>query len=101
MADDRTIVGLDIGTTTVTAVIGELGEENELEIIGLGTAPSHGLRRGVVINIEATLRSVSEAIEAAEQMAALDESIPAVVNTDLIGVEGLRTRLGRHDCGSG
>ncbi|MBU8913156.1 MAG: cell division protein FtsA [Spirochaetales bacterium] len=91
MADDRMIVGLDIGTTTVTAVVGEYGEENELEIIGMGTAPSHGLRRGVVINIEATLRSVAAAVEATEQMAGRE--VTAVV-TGIAGghIEGLNSR---------
>lgn len=69
MAADDTIVGLDIGTSKVTAVIADRDEHGDLEIIGIGTSPSSGLRRGVVINIESTLRSVVDAIEAAEQMA--------------------------------
>ncbi len=69
MAADEMVVGLDIGTSKVTAVIAEPQANGLPEIIGLGTAPSSGLRRGVVINIEATLRSVVDAIEAAEQMA--------------------------------
>ncbi|TCW62608.1 cell division protein FtsA [Treponema sp. J25] len=68
MATDDVIVGLDIGTTKVCAVIGELNEQGLLEITGVGTAPSTGLRKGVVVNIEATLRSVAAAIEAAEMM---------------------------------
>ena len=62
------VAGLDIGTTKVCAVIGELNEKGTLEITGVGTCPSTGLRKGVVVNIEATLRSVSTAIEAAEMM---------------------------------
>ena len=91
VADDRMIVGLDIGTTTVTTVLGEFTDDNELEIIGIGTAPSHGLRRGVVINIEATLRSVAAAIEAAEQMAGREVS---TVVTGIAGghIEGLNSR---------
>ena len=91
MAEDQMIVGLDIGTTTVTAVVGEYGEENELEIIGIGTAPSHGLRRGVVINIEATLRSVAAAVEATEQMAGREVT---TVVTGIAGghIEGLNSR---------
>lgn len=69
MAADDMIVGLDIGTSKITAAIAEYDDHGELEIIGIGTAPSSGLRRGVVINIEATLRSVVDAIEHAEQMA--------------------------------
>jgi cell division protein FtsA len=62
------VVGLDIGTTKVCAVIGERGEKGTLEITGVGVSPSTGLRKGVVVNIEATLRSVAAAIEAAEMM---------------------------------
>ena len=62
------VAGLDIGTTKVCAVIGELGGNGSLEITGVGICPSTGLRKGVVVNIEATLRSVSQAIEAAEMM---------------------------------
>ncbi len=68
MPVDDMIVGLDIGTTKVCAVIGELDENDQLQITGVGTTPSEGLRRGVVINIEATMRSVRSAIEAAEMM---------------------------------
>jgi len=89
-ADDL-IVGLDIGTTKVTAVIGEYNENNQLEIIGLGTSPSFGLRRGVVINIESTLKSVYAAIEAAEQMAGRE--VQSVI-TGVAGahIEGLNSR---------
>jgi cell division protein FtsA len=62
------VVGLDIGTTKVCAVIGEQNENGNLEITGVGTSVSTGLRKGVVVNIEATLRSVAQAIEAAEMM---------------------------------
>jgi cell division protein FtsA len=91
MADDRTIAALDIGTTAVTAAIAEFNEKDELEITGLGMAPSSGLRRGVVINIEATLRSVAQAVEAAEQMAGRE--IDGVV-TGIAGghIEGINSR---------
>jgi cell division protein FtsA len=62
------IVGLDIGTTKTCAVIGERNEKGLLEITGVGISPSTGLRKGVVVNIEAALRSVIAAIEAAEMM---------------------------------
>jgi cell division protein FtsA len=62
------VVGLDIGTTNVRAVIGEYNESGGLEITGVGQSPCAGLRKGVVVNIEATLRSVAAAIEAAELM---------------------------------
>lgn len=62
------VVGLDIGTTKVCAVIGERNEAGGLEITGVGLSPSTGLRKGVVVNIESTLRSVAAAVEAAEMM---------------------------------
>jgi cell division protein FtsA len=62
------VVGLDIGTSKVCAVVGEIGEQG-VEIIGLGSHPSEGLRKGVVINIESTVNSVKRAIEEAELMA--------------------------------
>ncbi|HMA80325.1 MAG TPA: cell division protein FtsA [Candidatus Binatia bacterium] len=62
------VVGLDIGTTKVCAVIGEMTEQG-VEIIGVGSHPSQGLRKGVVINIEGTVNSVKRAIEEAGLMA--------------------------------
>ncbi len=62
------IVGLDIGTTKICAIVGEI-IDNRLEIIGVGTHPSTGLRKGVVVNIESTVNSIKKAIEEAELMA--------------------------------
>ena len=63
------IVGLDIGTSKIVAIVGEVNEDNELEIIGIGTHPSRGLKKGVVVNIESTVQSIQRAIEEAELMA--------------------------------
>ncbi|MCL1928458.1 MAG: cell division protein FtsA [Treponema sp.] len=68
MASGDLVAGLDIGTAEVCVVIGERTENGGIEITGIGTSPSTGLRKGVVVNIEATLRSVESAIEAAEMM---------------------------------
>ncbi|MBW1805376.1 MAG: cell division protein FtsA [Deltaproteobacteria bacterium] len=68
------IVGLDIGTTKICAVVGEVVPGGEIEIIGLGSHPSDGLRKGVVINIEKTVNSIKEAIEEAETMAGCEIS---------------------------
>ncbi len=62
------VVGLDIGTTKICAVVGEVGGEG-LRLLGYGTHPSQGLRKGVVINIEATVQSIKQAVEEAELMA--------------------------------
>ena len=68
MANEDLIVGLDIGTTKVCVVIGERSEKGILEITGVGVSPSAGMRKGVVVNIEATIKSITEAVEAAEMM---------------------------------
>ncbi|MFO7541918.1 MAG: cell division protein FtsA [Thiobacillus sp.] len=63
------IVGLDIGTSKIVCIVSEINEEGVLEIIGMGTHPSRGLRRGVVVNIEATVNAIQRALEEAELMA--------------------------------
>ncbi|MFO1334791.1 MAG: cell division protein FtsA [Piscinibacter sp.] len=63
------IVGLDIGTAKVMAVVAEVQADGELRIAGLGVAPSHGLKRGVVVNIDATVQSIQQALKEAEMMA--------------------------------
>ncbi len=63
------IVGLDIGTTKVAAIVGELTSEGHIEVIGIGSAPSRGLKKGVVVNLESTVTSIQRAIEEAELMA--------------------------------
>ena len=68
MPQEDLIVGLDIGTTKICAIIGQVDGNGKLEIIGVGTTRSKGLRRGVVINIEATVKCILSAIEAAELM---------------------------------
>ncbi len=65
---DEIIVGLDIGTTKIAAIVGEVGEDG-IDIIGIGTAPSRGLRKGVVVNIDATVNAIQRAIDEAENMA--------------------------------
>ena len=65
----RIMVGLDIGTSKVVAIVAELGLEGEIDIIGIGSHPSKGLKKGVVVNIETTVESIRRAIEEAELMA--------------------------------
>jgi cell division protein FtsA len=65
---DALVVGLDIGTTKICTVVGEV-VDGQVNIIGLGTHPSKGLRKGVVINIESTVHSIKKAVEEAELMA--------------------------------
>lgn len=63
------IVGLDIGTSKVVAIVGEITLDGEIEIIGIGSHPSRGLKKGVVVNIESTVQSIQRAVEEAELMA--------------------------------
>ncbi|MBZ0067980.1 MAG: cell division protein FtsA [Thiobacillus sp.] len=63
------VVGLDIGTSKIVCIVAEINDEGVLEIIGMGTSPSRGLRRGVVVNIEATVNAIQRALEEAELMA--------------------------------
>ena len=67
--DQNLITGLDIGTTKVAAIIAEINEEGEIEVIGIGNSPSRGLKKGVVVNLEATVQSITRAVEEAELMA--------------------------------
>ncbi len=62
---ENTVVGLDIGTTKISAIVGEIVEDG-IDIIGIGSHPSKGLRKGVVINIESTVESIRKAVEEAE-----------------------------------
>ena len=68
-SDKGLIVGLDIGTSKVVAIVGEVQEDGELEVIGVGSHPSRGLKKGVVVNIESTVSSIQRAVEEAELMA--------------------------------
>jgi len=77
-----TIVGLDVGTTKICAIIGEINPEGTVDIIGLGSAPSRGLRRGIVVNIDHTVSGIKKAVEEAELMAG------ARVDSVLAGISG-------------
>lgn len=63
------LVGLDIGTSKVVAIVGEMQSDGDVEVIGIGSHPSRGLKKGVVVNIESTVQSMQRAVEEAELMA--------------------------------
>ena len=63
------IVGLDIGTTKICAIVAEIDAEGAVDIVGIGTHPSNGMRKGVVINIDLTVNSIKAAVREAELMA--------------------------------
>jgi cell division protein FtsA len=67
--DKNLIVGLDVGTSKIVAIVGEISVDDEIEIIGIGSNRSRGLKKGVVVNIESTVHSIQRAIEEAELMA--------------------------------
>ncbi len=67
--NSRIVVGIDVGSTKITTVIGEVSLDNVLDIIGEGTVPSEGLKRGVVVNLERTTQSIRNSIAAAERVA--------------------------------
>lgn len=71
-SEKNLIVGLDIGTSKVVAIVGEINESNQIEVVGIGMHPSRGLKKGVVVNIESTVHSIQKAIEEAELMAGCD-----------------------------
>jgi cell division protein FtsA len=79
---DHIVVGLDIGTTKICAIVAEVTEEGAINIIGVGSSLSRGLRKGVVVNIESTVESIKKAIEEAELMAAVQ------INSVYTGIAG-------------
>ncbi|MFQ5559270.1 MAG: cell division protein FtsA [Nitrospinota bacterium] len=76
------VVGLDIGTTKICCIIGEIRGGGEIDIVGIGKNPSKGLRKGVVINIESTVESIKNAVEEAELMAGVE------VESAYVGIAG-------------
>ena len=81
MSKQNLLVGVDIGTTKVACIVGEESEQG-LDIVGIGTHPSEGLRKGVVINIEATVNSIKKAVEEAELMAGCE------ITSVFVGIAG-------------
>jgi len=84
--DRNLIVGLDIGTSKVVALVGEIRSDDSIEIIGLGSHPSRGLKKGVVVNIESTVQSIQRAVEEAELMAGCQ------INSVYAGIAGSHVR---------
>ncbi|OGW06717.1 MAG: cell division protein FtsA [Nitrospinae bacterium RIFCSPLOWO2_01_FULL_39_10] len=79
---ENIIAGLDIGTTKICCIIGEVRDDKEADIIGIGTHPSRGLRKGVVVNIESTVESIKGAVEEAELMAGCE------IDSVYVGIAG-------------
>lgn len=79
---DQIIVGLDVGTTKICAIVADITDVGGINIIGIGSSPSRGLRKGVVVNIESTIESIKKAVEEAELMAAVQ------INSVYTGIAG-------------
>ncbi len=82
MSKNSYIVGLDIGTKKVAAIIGEITDDRKVEVIGIGTAESKGLRKGVVVNLETTTAAIKKAQEEAELMAGVE------IDSAFVGLSG-------------
>ncbi len=93
METDKIVVGLDIGTTKICAVVGRKNEYGKLEILGMGKADSDGVIRGIVTNIEKTIASIQRAIEEASEKSGIDIQ---VVN---VGIAGQHIRSSIHHNG--
>jgi len=85
-SDRNLIVGLDVGTSKVVALVGEVKPDSGLEVIGIGSHASRGLKRGVVVNIDSTVQSIQRAVEQAELMAGVE------INTVYTGIAGSHVR---------
>lgn len=84
--EKKMIVGLDIGTSKVVAIVGEIGAAGVIEILGIGFQPSKGMKKGVVINIESTVQSIQRAVEEAELMAGCQ------IHSVYVGIAGSHIR---------
>ncbi|MEP5764439.1 MAG: cell division protein FtsA [Halieaceae bacterium] len=84
--DRKMIVGLDIGTSKVVAIVGEIGADSTIEVVGIGSHPSKGLKKGVVVNIESTVQSIQRAVEEAELMAGCQ------IHSVFVGIAGSHIR---------
>lgn len=85
-SDRQLIVGLDIGTSKVVALVGEIAADNGIEVIGIGSQPSRGLKKGVVVDIESTVQSIQRAVEEAELMAGCE------IHSVFAGIAGSHVR---------
>ncbi len=79
---EHIVIGLDIGTTKICAIVAQVTPDDGVNIIGVGSSPSRGLRKGVVVNIDSTVESIKKAVEEAELMAAVQ------INSVYIGIAG-------------
>lgn len=79
---NKTLVAIDIGTTKICVLVSSLDYKGNLEIVGIGQVPSHGLKKGVVVNINKTVRSIKKAVAQAEEMSGIK------IESAIIGISG-------------
>lgn len=84
--DRKMIVGLDIGTSKVVSIVGEVSGDGSIEVVGIGSHPSKGMKKGVVVNIESTVQSIQRAVEEAELMAGCQ------IHSVYVGIAGSHIR---------
>ena len=72
MIRSEIIVGLDIGTTKVCTIVGEFAAEGRIDVLGVGMAPSTGLRKGIVVDIDSTVRAIKQSVRETEGMSEVD-----------------------------
>lgn len=84
----RRVVGLDIGTSKVAAIVGEVDRNGDIEVVGIGSQRSHGLRKGVVVNIESTVQAIQRATEEAELMSGvhIDSVYAGIAGSHIRGI---------------
>src|SRR5688500_20228183 len=105
--EDRYVVALDIGTSKVCVLVGEVNDRGQLEIIGKGTAPMKGTRRGNIINLDQAIDAVKKAVDEAEVMAGLQiesayvgvagDHIRSVNSRGVVSVSGRHKEITRED----
>jgi cell division protein FtsA len=105
--EDKYVVALDIGTSKVCTLVGEITDRGQLEIIGKGTAPMKGTRRGNIINLDQAIEAVKKAVDEAEVMAGLNidsvyvgmsgDHIRSVNSRGVVSVTGKHREIGRED----
>ncbi|MBU1627880.1 cell division protein FtsA [bacterium] len=107
MKKKNTIVGLDVGTTKISTIVAEIINKDNVDIIGIGTTPSNGLRKGVVVDIEETVRSIKSSIEEAELMSCVNidevyvgiagDHIRSYNSTGVIGISGKKREITKSE----
>src|ERR1051326_9161957 len=97
MSSDRIVVGIDVGTTKVCALIAEVSEDDHLEVIGTGIVPSRGLKKGVVVSPEEVVESIVSAVNKAEQQSGF-KIVSAFVGISGAHITTQGSQIGRASC---